>query len=497
LRPFPLAVLLILGCAHDPHPPSVQGWRELRSTHFRLRTDLPESDARTTLEKLELLRWWLQSAWSTGGDSPGTSNAIVLDRPAELRTFAPMPGIATTARDGPLLVTAGTETLFGDRSPGVQVLAHEVAHELIRRRMPGAPRWFHEGLAGYLQTVVALDDHRVRFGFAASDASEGQGSLTSPALQIPRNLLSLDETASRNWETAPEDALSDLYLSARLWVALLRIEEPVRMRALEVALASGTSWRSAWADLRRDLDVGPLYEKLWRLVQSRGWTTELRVFVPLPPDIGRALSQRLLAPWEVHLTLADLWAMAARIRGGESFGSRVRAEIEAAAAAAPDEPVALVRLAELERDPDLRRGRAEALVQRFPGSGEARVFLARVLRDDGGPVEGRREAALAAVTVAPESVDALTAYAIEELRAGNASGAVRSLAHAEQLEPWNPAVFVARAVVLGGIGQCDLAVDSLQRALDVLPDDPPPADVRTLIQERERISRTCRPRITR
>jgi Flp pilus assembly protein TadD len=94
-------------------------------------------------------------------------------------------------------------------------------------------------------------------------------------------------------------------------------------------------------------------------------------------------------------------------------------------------------------------------------------------------------------------VDALTAYAIEELRAGNASGAVRSLAHAEQLEPWNPAVFVARAVVLGGIGQCDLAVDSLQRALDVLPDDPPPADVRTLIQERERISRTCRPRITR
>jgi hypothetical protein len=29
------------------------------------------------------------------------SNAIVLDQPAELRTFTTMPGIATTARDGP------------------------------------------------------------------------------------------------------------------------------------------------------------------------------------------------------------------------------------------------------------------------------------------------------------------------------------------------------------------------------------------------------------
>jgi len=229
-------------------------------------------------------------------------------------------------------------------------------------------------------------------------------------------------------------------------------------------------------------------------LQAGGWTTELRAFVPLSPDAVRARSERLLPSWEVHLCLADLWAMAARTRSGETFGQRARAEVEAAVTAAPDEPVALVRLAELERDPDLRRGRAEALVRRFPASPEARVLLARVLRDDGGPVEGRREAALAAVTAAPESVDALTAHAIEELRAGNASGAVRSLSRAEQLEPWNPAVFVARGVVLGAIGQCEQAVDSVQRALDVLPDDPPVTDVRALVQERDRISRTCRPR---
>jgi hypothetical protein len=63
----------------------------------------------------------------------------------------------------------------------------------------------------------------------------------------------------------------------------------------------------------------------------------------------------------------------------------------------------------------------------------------------------------------------------------------------DELEPWNPGVFVARAVVLGAIGRCDEAVDAVQRALDVLPDDPPPSDVRALVRERERIRVSGRP----
>ena len=166
MRGVLLAICFALGCAHQsPRPPPLSGWRELRSTHFTLRTNLPEDSARSTLEKLETLRWWLQAAWSTGGDSPGTTHAIVLGDPAELSSFTPSPGIATISRDGPLLVTAGQpEGFLGDRSPAADLLAHEVAHELIRHRMPGAPRWFHEGLAGYLETIFAVDDRHVRFG---------------------------------------------------------------------------------------------------------------------------------------------------------------------------------------------------------------------------------------------------------------------------------------------------------------------------------------------
>ena len=91
VRPLLLASLLVAGCAHKAVvPPPVTVWRELRSTHFRLRTDLPEGSARTTLEKLESLRWWLQAAWSPGGDVEAQRAIDVLPddpAPADLRAL--------------------------------------------------------------------------------------------------------------------------------------------------------------------------------------------------------------------------------------------------------------------------------------------------------------------------------------------------------------------------------------------------------------------------
>ena len=489
--PLLLASLLVVGCAHKARaPPPLTGWRELRSTHFRLRTDLPEGSARTTLEKLESLRWWLQAAWSTGGDSPGTTQAIVVANPAELRTFAEIAGASTTSREGPLLVTTGFEWLLGDQSPTVTILGHEVAHELIRRRMPGAPRWFHEGLAGYLESVEALDERTVRFKYV--EVYQNTSGEISGTLADSLPMLSLDATASRRWDTATDAELLWLYHWARLWVALLRAEEPERMRALEVALAAGAPWQHAWAELRSQLNVPNLQEKLWRL-RGGGWFREVRSVTPLDPAAVRPLSERAMDSWEVHLCLADLWAMAARLKGGAGLARNVRAELEKAARDAPDELVPQIRLADLEHDPDRRRAQAEALATRFPGSPEARVFLARVLRDDGGPPEERRAAALAAIAAAPDSVDALTAHAIEELRAGNAGSALVAVSRAAELEPWNSSVFVVRSLVLGAIGRCEEAAIEAQRAIDVLPDDPAPADLRALVQEQERITGACQP----
>src|SRR5262244_3012440 len=49
-----LVSCIAVSCAHTAptaSPPPLTGWRELRSEHFRLRTDLPEDAARETLRK--------------------------------------------------------------------------------------------------------------------------------------------------------------------------------------------------------------------------------------------------------------------------------------------------------------------------------------------------------------------------------------------------------------------------------------------------------------
>lgn len=478
-----VTVLLLAACAHTPspppRPPPLTGWRTLRTAHVRLRTDLPSADARTTAERLEILRAALQTAWSGHVETPGTTDAIVLRAPGELRTFTEWSGVATITPRGPLLVTAGSVFEFGDLSPDLPLLAHEMAHDLDHRRMPGAPRWFDEGLASYLESAELLDAGRVRFG------AMGRADLEQARAEP---LIPLDTVVVTRWESLDPPAVMALYRSARLWVQALRTEEADRMRALEAALAAGVPWRVAWADARRGLDVARLEEALHRWLRAGELPTELHRFAA-PPT---AVTEGPLPPWGVHVAQAELWAAGISPTNAADRTHRVRAELEAAATAAPEEPLPRVLLAELEADPDLQRAAAERLRQTYPRSPDAAVFLARVLRDQGGPVEGRRGTMLDAVALAPDDVDALTASALEEARAGDYGRAFAGLRRAETVAPWSPTVHLARASILASIGDCQEAADAVQRALDVLSDAPSPDEVAALVRERHRVQASCR-----
>ncbi|MGZ6080624.1 MAG: hypothetical protein ACXWK4_07410, partial [Myxococcaceae bacterium] len=154
--------------------------------------------------------------------------------------------------------------------------AHEMAHDLDHRRMPGAPRWFDEGLAAYLESAELIDAGRVRLG-----------AMPRAELEQARahRLIPLDTLVQTHWETLDPPALQELYRSARLWVQLLRAEERERLRALEAAVARGVPWRVAWAEARQGLDLALLEEALGRWLRAGDFPTELHRFTAPPTSI--------------------------------------------------------------------------------------------------------------------------------------------------------------------------------------------------------------------
>src|SRR5512141_1254112 len=88
MRRFPL-LLVVVACAHGPRPIQPEGWRELQTDHFVLRTDLPAPDARRTAVDLEEVRAALLAAgWHGNNPRPGRTQVIVLADDRELQEYA-------------------------------------------------------------------------------------------------------------------------------------------------------------------------------------------------------------------------------------------------------------------------------------------------------------------------------------------------------------------------------------------------------------------------
>ncbi len=489
-----VATCLVLACAHQPRPPPLSGWHELRSEHFRLRTDIAPGAARLTLERLETLRAAVRSAWAAPGDTPDTADAVVLGDITELSAFTEWPGLSTVLGARPLLVTAAARpSAFEDELPSTAVLAHELVHVLARWRMPSAAPWFEEGLAELVGTL-RLRGNQVTFGGGGfpsglpDESSALSGGLLGPLEAWgTERVLPLDEVDRGVWDFPTPRAARLAYRSARLWVQGLRDREPERMRALEVALAQAASWRTAWARVRPGLDAPALEEVLVRWVQTGTAPIEIHAFSP-PSIHGTA---RVLPSWEVHLVLADLWLLAGSPDQQTERVRRARAELAAASHDAPGEALPQVRLAELEADPEVRLARAEKISRAHPDSPEAAVFLAGALRDDGRDRPGRGAAIARAVALAPDDLDALTAQAVEQARGGDVGTGIDTARRAVARAPWSPTVFRVEANLLAAAARCDEALEAARRALAVLPHRAPPELVTAIHRDQALIGSSC------
>src|SRR4051812_15218750 len=164
-----LLLALMLGCASGSRPPEPERWRELRTAHFVLRTDLAAEDARRVAVDLEEVRGALLAAgWHASNMPDAPVHVVVLADDRELQEYA-IKGIegfvASDAFGDPIMVVSGSQNPDEQR-----FLKHELAHVITNQFLVRNPRWVAEGVACYLGTL-RLDRKRgtVIIGTNAAD----------------------------------------------------------------------------------------------------------------------------------------------------------------------------------------------------------------------------------------------------------------------------------------------------------------------------------------
>src|SRR5947209_5503160 len=83
------AVFLALACAHGPRAIEPSAWRELRTEHFHLRTDLRAEEARSATTALEDVRAGLLAiGWQAGQSGRTPVEVIEFARRADMADYA-------------------------------------------------------------------------------------------------------------------------------------------------------------------------------------------------------------------------------------------------------------------------------------------------------------------------------------------------------------------------------------------------------------------------
>lgn len=208
---LPALCAALWACAGPPErrpadPVPAGRWRELRSEHFLLYTDLHRDDARRLAGELELFRAAVLHFTNVDG-SPGPVpvRIFAFRDPAHYHRFAPG-GVAGFARAG----LRHVDVALSASSPEAYriILYHEAVHLLMRgqpRRI--LPKWYEEGLADFLSTLVQVDD-RVVVG-SVSPLRAGW-LVHAPPLPLSRLL------ASESFAELSEDGMQRFYAWAWL-----------------------------------------------------------------------------------------------------------------------------------------------------------------------------------------------------------------------------------------------------------------------------------------
>jgi tetratricopeptide (TPR) repeat protein len=435
-------------------------WRELRSEHVVLQTDLSVERARAMVRELELARGAvLQALFAKPPDIPVVLHAVAFASDGDFSDVSPEGAAAYfTTVDGftPIVVLPGT-LQSGTRAALIHELAHHISSFPLLRR----PLWLNEGLAVYLESM----------GSVSLGAEMSVGTVPE-RIQVPGKRV--DRVLVRDlfaWTRVDPSWGSRLvhrhYVSSWFLVHYLFNKQPRAFEDYLRRLGRAEDPRAAWkaAFPAWDPDVQGALDDLESALDTYARGTQFsyrRIDVQVSPRI----SEHPLPSAEVHALRAVLLSVA-----GERRGEVIRAEVDEALSEDPGNPRALAVLAGLDRRADLLP-LARLSVQAHPTSWRAWSALASALRRDEG--EERLAARRKAVDLAPDEPLAVYQLARELVAAGRAKEATPLTLQLLRVAPYSPLVHETVASVAMQLGLCVDALRSQQRAIDTLSDLAPP-----------------------
>ncbi|HXJ23477.1 MAG TPA: hypothetical protein VMT03_24900 [Polyangia bacterium] len=394
------------GCATLPACPAHGGpvWRELSSPHFTLRTDQDESDARTTIDRLEEVRAAMLSAvWAAAGDPPIRTEAIVLRSRREFEAFQgdaaatfPIDGLRASLPPFPSAIVLG-----GTDGRSFRVLNHELAHDISYWFIPIQPSWYAEGVAKYLETITADRSTGV--------TQVGRPSPDRVAVRPIDQPIDARALLDDRFSTTRNPNLEWFERRAWLLVHYLVTQRPTEFNRLQVALQELKPTPVAWAQALPDLPVDKLDQVLDDYARNDAYRVVQRPFVSAPP----AVASRVMTDAEVHSTRARLLQM---MPMGQPDPQAVKGELAEARAADPSNVEALAyQIAWFTAPADRASWAGEAARVAAAHPDDWRAWLAVDLTASSDAA--RRAALVRALALSPDQPAVLAQLAVLDLAA--------------------------------------------------------------------------------
>jgi len=174
--------------------PAQAAWHEASSDHFLIFSDQKESDVREFAERLERYHDTMRFLFNRPTDKPSPSNRVTiyaLDSARDVRELAGednkyLQGFYVPRAGGSLAVIPEVKTGRHELSQSELILLHEYAHHfLIGSSARAYPQWLSEGFAEFYGTAKFGSDGSVGVGLS----SKNRGYELALAKEVPIELL--------------------------------------------------------------------------------------------------------------------------------------------------------------------------------------------------------------------------------------------------------------------------------------------------------------------